>query len=218
MSQTFYLPISDLSFSSKAKFSEKLKEIKNKYRISGIVTEQDEINILIDFASQYHPDKENILKIFDLNNCEFFVAKSEQYKTTECFHIKDLRNPNNIRRLGYSKFTPPTVKQNFTQFCRSIIEDLKLERRLEKTKSEGKSPDEYNLWHKTAGTPFKDLIDEFIARHQLTDKLENVITPNGTNVNVPQLQKGYEYLKDEFLKFYIEKYPDSSGYILKAIP
>ena len=88
-------------------------------------------------------------------------------------------------------------------FCSFIISNYKKSVRKKLAEEQGKDFTELDLWHQNPTT--KQIVDEFLTIHNLHDKLAQVVSPNGLGNNVPYLLPEYEYLKQEFLDFYVQK-------------
>ena len=62
------------------------------------------------------------------------------------------------------------------------------------------NPSDYQLIH--VSPKFNEIINQFIQKYNLREILSDVVSENGLGNNAPFFNEKYQYLKDEFLKFY----------------
>ena len=209
-----FLKTRNILFSTKGKFIEHLQGIYHRAKSSknGLVTTNNDILDLKDFIQDYCDKSEEILSYIDLENCYFVVKKSPDYNTPCLFIIEN--NTNKEKHFSFQNFgSPPISYINFKRFCTHIIQDFKFNYRIKLSQELGKSYDEYDLWHKKPTT--KELVEEFIALKEISNKLDLVISPNGLGNNVPYLMPDYEYLKKDFIDFYQSKVATELNFELK---
>ena len=201
-SKPHYLKTRDVLFDTKGKFKEHLKAIR--YRAeqnSGSMVELlEDISDLRDFIQDYCDKSEQLQEKFDLDKSYFVIKKSPQYET-KCLFIVESGLEEQISTENFCN--PPTLLQNFRSFCSFIISNYKKSVRKKLAEEQGKDFTELDLWHQNPTT--KQIVDEFLTIHNLHDKLAQVVSPNGLGNNVPYLLPEYEYLKQEFLDFYVQK-------------
>ncbi|OOF81780.1 hypothetical protein BKG93_11630 [Rodentibacter ratti] len=201
----YILKTNGLGFTSKEKVGDHFKEIKSiaKANDGNFILDVNHINDVIDFIQDLHNDREIIQSEFNLDNCDFYIKKSQGYPT-ECIWIRD-KETKQERQIATSKDSfgnPPTPRQNFLSFARKIIEEIKKENRKEKAIIEGKDYTQNDLWHLK---PYLvDIVDEFIMENNLLDKLDQIISPNGSGSGVAYLVSNFE-LKEKFIEFYLEE-------------
>lgn len=209
-----FLKTRNVLFPTKGEFIEHLKDIYHRAKSSknGLVTTNNDILDLKDFIQDYCDKSERLQNIFDLDNCHFIVKKSPNYDT-ECLFIVDIltNKEEQISLIRFGNSPKPIV--NFRSFCTYTIMEFKRNYRIQLSQELGKSYDEYDLWHTNPTT--KEIVDEFIAIKEIGDKLEQVISPNGSGFNVPVLNPKYEYLKLEFIDFYQSKVATQLNFELK---
>ncbi|QPB42304.1 hypothetical protein [Rodentibacter haemolyticus] len=187
-------------FSSKKSLKAHLRNIRDSYSQGQKISNKNHIIDLKSFLTDYHDDKEIILLQFDnLRGCDFYVRKSE-YKPSKdlCFWIE---KENQKRSFSFTNFgNPPTPIQNFRKRCVYLIQNDKDKIRQSMVGKQKMSS--YELWHSNK-TP-DEIVKEFVKIKNIDDDLKNgkVVMLNGTNVTVPELQKDYEYLDNDFLEFY----------------
>lgn len=204
MSKSFYLKTNQKLFDTKKLFNEHLKFIRDtaNNNPNGAVLDNDHIADLKDYIQDYHNDSQLIQDEFNLDNCEFFMDKSPDYQT-KCLWIKD-KETQDKRQISTTRYVnPSTARQNFISCCSYIISEYKKSIRKKLSDKENKDFTEYDLWHIQPST--KVLVEEFIIIHELSDILDDVVSPNGQRNNAPYLMPNYEYLKQEFLDFYQNK-------------
>ncbi|WP_432481181.1 hypothetical protein [Moraxella sp. ZY200743] len=209
-----FLKTRNVLFPTKGKFVEHLQTIYHRAKSSknGLVTTNNDILDLKDFIQDYCDKSEEILSYIDLENCYFVVKKSSDYNTPCLFIIEN--NTNKEKHFSFRNFgCPPISYINFKRFCIHTIIDFKFNYRIKLSKELGKSYDEYDLWHKKPTT--KEIVDEFIAIKDIGDKLDEVISPNGSGFNVPVLNQKYAGLKQEFIDFYQSKVATQLNFELK---
>ena len=51
------------------------------------------------------------------------------------------------------------------------------------------------------------IVNDFIAEYQLSDKLADIITPNGSGNEIPEFLSEYQFLEQKFLEFFKQKNP-----------
>lgn len=203
-SQPHYLKTRDVIFSTKGKFKEHLQAIfhKTKSLPDKKVVDNNDILDLIDFLEDYHNERTAIQDQFDLENCIFYVDKPQDYDGY-CFWLMD-KNTQNKRQFSFTSFgNPRTPMQNLVSCFGYIIRQMKARIRNEIAAQEGKDFEEYDLWNEKPTS--KELVLEFIKIHNLEDKLDLVVSPNGLNNNAPYLMPNYEYLATEYREFYFNK-------------
>lgn len=167
---------------------------------------------MIDFIQDYCDKSERLQEDFDLDDCYFIVKKSPNYNT-KCLFIVD-NSKNKEEQISLERFgNPPKPIVNFRSFCTYTIMEFKKEHRIILSQKKGKNYNEHDLWHKKPTT--KEIVDEFIAIKGIADKLDQIISPNGSGFNVPILMSGYEYLKQEFIDFYQSKAATELNFELK---
>lgn len=201
-SKPHYLKTRDITFKTKGEFKKHLKTIRHRaeQNSGGIVKEADDISDLKDFIQDYCDKSEHIQEKFDLDDCAFVVKKSPEYQT-KCLFIVGNNLEEQISTENFGN--PPTPMQNFRSFCTFTIGNYKKSVRHKLASEQGKSFTELDLWHENPTS--KQIVDEFSTIHNLHGKLEQIISSNGLGNNVSYLLPEYEYLKQEFLDFYISK-------------
>ena len=204
-------------FPTKKACEEHLRQMRNKYNNGtekSYVTEVDDINDLKDFLEDYYgsvhsEDFKEIRADYLLDGCKFYLAKSKEHNNY-CFYIE---MNGKSRDFSTSKFYshPPTPKQNFSKCCRFIIERKydkeRKKEKLEELKQQGSfdSSKEYTL-HLVEPT-WGRIVNDFIAEYQLSDKLADIITPNGSGNEIPEFLSEYQFLEQKFLEFFKQKNP-----------
>lgn len=199
-----YLKTRGIIFNTKGKFKSHLQAIfhKTKELPNRIVTDQNDILDLIDFLEDYHNESLDIQEQFELENCLFYVDKPEDYDGL-CFWLKD-KNTQKKRHFSFTSFrNPRTPLQNLVSCFGYLIREMKIQIRKEIAKQEGKNFEAYDLWNEKP-TP-KELVIEFLKIHNLENKVELIVSPNGKNNNAPYLMTDYEYLEKEYKSFYYNK-------------
>ncbi|OOR91048.1 hypothetical protein B0181_03695 [Moraxella caviae] len=197
-----FLKTRNLYFHTKGDFRTHLDNIYQKAKSQGnqAITKDDEAD-LKDFIQDYCDKSEHLLEKFDLDNCHFIVAMSEY--GTKCLFIVD-NDSRKKEQISLKNFgAEQTPEQNFRLFCTEIIRDIKLEYRKILAEDSDLRYDEVDLWHEEPST--KELVDEFVQKHELSDILDKVISPNDLGNSKRFLMPDYEYLKQKFLDFYREK-------------
>lgn len=207
MMSDFIFQSTNNRFSTKTGFLNHLKVIRNTAdnNQNGMVLDKNHILELKDFLRDYYIDRDIILSEYDLDNCEFFVALPPTVRNNhKCIWIKD-KVTDKTRHFATTKngLVEPTPFGNFYNFCTNELIPIKREIRRYITNELGLSLDDFDLWHKSPKT--KELVEEFIAIKDIGDKLNEIISPNGSGFNVPVLNPKYEYLKQEFINFYQSK-------------
>ena len=209
-----FLKTRNVLFPTKREFIKHLQNIHHraKARKNGLVSSNDDILDLIDFIQDYCDKSERLQDIFDFDNCYFIFKKSPNYDT-ECLFIVDnaTNKEEQISLIRFGNSPKPIV--NFRSFCTYTIMDFKKNYRIQLSQELGKSYDEYDLWHKKPTT--KEIVDEFIAIKEIGDKLDEIISPNGSGFNVPVLNQKYAGLKQEFINFYQSKVATQLNFELK---
>lgn len=178
---------------------------KEAERNNDQVCNSNHIEDLKYFIRFIYVESERVIEQIDIDNCSFFVALPPNPRNKyKCLWIKD--NESSIHfSTTKDGLSAPTPRNNFHQYFTYIIQEFK--NGIKKVISKQKGMTEVaHLWHTNPTT--KVIIDEFIRIHQLNEKLEDVISPNGLGNNLPFLMPEYEYLKNEILTFYVEKVED----------
>ncbi|XXQ68117.1 hypothetical protein ACKLNO_11040 [Neisseriaceae bacterium B1] len=204
----FYFPTTQKSFDTKKELVAYFKQMRElvERQESNTVCDANQIADLKDFLIFHHNDKEIFLNQFDLNDCEFFVdLPPEPRNSYKCFWLHDKKTAakRHFSTTERAFGNPPTPLQNFRSFCSFIISNYKKSVRQKLAAEQGKDFRELDLWHQSPAT--KQIVDEFLTVHNLRDKLEKVISPNGLGNNVPYLLPEYAYLEQKFLDFYVQK-------------
>lgn len=205
MAKPCYLKTRNVTFKTKVEFGRHLQSIYHKIKNSEdkMVTDLEDIYDLIDYLEDYHNDRETLPNEFNLENCEFFVDKSPDYRNSDCFWLRD-KNSLEKRHFSITKFhSLSTPIQNLVQCFDYLIREIKKQIRIDLCEAEDKSFEEYNLWHKKP--TMKKIVEEFIKSKELESKIDEIISPNGGRNNVPYLMEGYKYLEEDFLQFYQDK-------------
>jgi hypothetical protein len=208
----------EYEFPTQEACKEHLKQMREKYNNGtekSYVTEIDDINDLKDFLEDYygivHPeDFKEIQADYLLDGCKFYLAKSKEHSNYYCFYIE---MNGKSRDFSTSKFYshPPTPKQNFSKCCRFIIERKydkeRKKEKLEELKQQGSFDSSKKYTLHLVEPKWGDIVDDFIAEYRLSDKLADIITPNGSGNEIPEFLSEYQFLEQKFLEFFRQKNP-----------
>lgn len=204
-------------FPTRTACEEHLKQMREKYNNGAeksYVTEIDDITDLKDFLEDYYglvhlEDFKEIKADYLLDGCKFYLAKSKEHNNY-CFYIEMNGKSRDFKTSRFCSH-PPTDKQNFSKCCRFIIERKydkeRKKEKLEELKQQGSfdSSKEYTL-HLVKPT-WGRIVNDFIAEYQLSDKLADIITPNGSGNEIPEFLSEYQFLEQKFLEFFKQKNP-----------
>lgn len=204
-------------FASKDKCKAHLKQMRDKYNLGAdknYVTDIDDINDLKDFLEDYYgvvhlEDFKEIQANYLLENCKFYLAKSLEHNNF-CFYI-EMNGKSRDFATSELYLNPPTDKQNFSKCCRFIIEKYfdkeKKQEKLDELKQAGifDNSKKYKLY--LVQPKWGQIIDAFIVKYQLNNKLADTITPNGSNNEIPKFMPDYQFLEQEFLEFFKQQNP-----------
>ncbi|MDO5055617.1 MAG: hypothetical protein Q4D86_09905 [Pasteurella oralis] len=193
---------------NKAKLLAYLKSIReDAERNNNQVSKATHIEDLKYFLRFIYAESERIIAEIDIDNSSFFVALPPNPRNSyKCFWVKDDQNKIHFSTTQ-NGLLPPSPENNFYRYFTYLIQEFKNKIKKIMAKQQGMA-ETAHLWHTNPTT--KEIIDEFIAAHNLNNKLENVISPNGLGNNLPFLMPEYAYLRDEILNFYIEKAENKS--------
>ncbi|UNU74249.1 hypothetical protein LU293_05000 [Moraxella nasovis] len=135
----------------------------------------------------------------------------------KCFYIRDLSDKSKFRQvsiLSTKAIKKPTDFENFKEFCQDVIQDFKYEKRKELASIDGLNYQEFDLYSNPTTT---QIVQEFLDKNELTDKLDLIISPNDLGNHIPFLLDGHKYLEQDFLNFYHQKVQnDEIEFFLKA--
>lgn len=217
MPMSYFLPRSEVNFSSQTDFKNYLNSMRRKYEAMPlkVISEPFERNVLLDFIENFHNDREMITEQFNLDNCEFYVDVSPNYSQTKCFYLRDKDNVEHKRQFSVTVFSAPSDRTNLAKRCSYLISELKLNIKCRKLPTET-NLERFDLCHKTP--KFKDCIDGFIEQYDLVDKLGIILSKNGSGNNVPIFTEGNEDLDQKFLQFYQSIYVSDEQYEIRENP
>ena len=199
MSKTYYLKTRDVYYTTQKSFKNRLQKIRDEHKTERYISNPDYIADLQDFLEDYHPSKEFFINNYDIRNCHFFVSKSPDYQRNYSLYIQDDEKQNSF---SVEKFSETSTLANFSQACSFILQNKKLEKKLQLMTENNLSgnPSDYQLIH--VSPKFNEIINQFIQKYNLREILSDVVSENGLGNNAPFFNEKYQYLKDEFLKFY----------------
>ena len=195
-----YFKRRDVTYPTKTKFLKRMEEIRKSHASNGkcYIENPEHIADLKDFLEDFYSDVERILSKHDIDNCKFFVQKSPNY-STPCIYIES----NGVADdFSTSKFNPPSEKAKFSQACSYILIPKKWEIKRQKFEKSDLIGDlnNYELIHQNPS--WREIVDQFILKKNLSEILGNVISDDIQGNNAPVFKDEYSNLNQEFLDFY----------------
>lgn len=212
MAISYFLKRTEQTYKTQQALSKELKNIRGSYQVGEDITDETHCMILRDYIEDIHPDSNEILDGFLIDECQFYFGKSEDYRT-KCFYIT---NGEGKRSFSTTKFSAPSAKANFSQRCSYIIQEIKRDKKEDIIEEKGLQggTEAYNLHHKQPR--FSEIVNIFIVENQLTNHLKETISENGKKINAPEFVDKYEYLNEAFVVFY-EKIMPSLDYKIEKV-
>ncbi len=201
MAKPYFLKRTEQFFKTQKALKEALKNIKDSYEKGEYIEDTIHCLILKDFIEEIHKDNQEILADFSLDNCRFYVDDSEDYPT-KCIYIVDGEDDDKKRSFSVRNLEPPSYKSNFSQRCSHVIRPIKAEKKREMIDEQNLEGDikDFLLLH--VKPEFSKIVNDFISENFLSEKLEEIVSKNGENLNVPEFVGEYEYLNNKFIEYY----------------